>query len=354
MPLRPELYNRLCARARQYGFGTIRIRHDNCEMRATVEKDALTGKPRLIVHDPGEYYTLNCPFCNDTRGRLWINHMWGYLYPQTKNRNLWLAVCYNEGCLSRPGKAKRLYQMIFEDILNGRDRHFSDAVLPGQRPSHRPQVYKAPGPILYPLQALPHDHHALLYLRSRGYDPLWLSRALGVSYCPQAYPEFSLATDRIIVPITFNGNLVGWQARYIGDCPHGVPKYCNQTGMKKTEIVYNFEHARRYRYVIICEGCTDVWRVGPPAVALFGKTLSPTQRALLTTTWANGTAVVLLDGEAPEEARAVYDALGSIRQRVLISLPQGTDPGDLSHDELWRTITEAASEQGVQLFAGTR
>jgi hypothetical protein len=73
----------------------------------------------------------------------------------------------------------------------------------------------------------------------------------------------------------------------------------------------------------------------------------------LGTSAAGATAVVvLLDADAPEEARRAFDVLaGRVRQRVLVRLADGTDPGGLDHAELWRRIDEAARGQGVDLLA---
>ena len=38
-------------------------------------------------------------------------------------------------------------------------------------------------------------------LRQRGYDTDWLSRDFKVGFCPIAYPEFSGANQRIIIPV---------------------------------------------------------------------------------------------------------------------------------------------------------
>jgi hypothetical protein len=145
---------------------------------------------------------------------------------------------------------------------------------------------------------------------------------------------------------------VGWQARSIGAPPPGTPKYLTMTGMKKTEVLYNYDTAKSFPYVVICEGPTDVWRVGPAGVALFGKTISTVQGHLVASGWGGGAAVVLLDADAHEEARRVHDALaGLVRHRVLVRLPEGKDPGDLTHEDLWRLIDETASRQGVTLPA---
>jgi hypothetical protein len=350
MPLRPDLYRRLCTRAHKCRFGEVRVMNEGVEMRATVEHDALYGKPQLNVIEPGEYLAINCPFCNDTRHRLWINHRWGLWDPRTQSKNLWLAICYNENCLNTYERLRALYNMVCDDITNGR-RLTNDLVLKGTRPSRLAREMKPAGECIYPLHSLPSDHRAKAYLRSRGYDPDRLGRQLHVGYCGVAYSDFPLADDRIIIPITFGGIWVGWQARYIGEPPRGTPKYASMTGMKKREVLYNYDIAKAYPYVVICEGPTDVWRVGPAAVALLGKNLSTAQRHLIGTGWGGGAAVVLLDGDAQAEARRVHDALGGlVRDRVLVQLPEGKDPGDFAQEDLWRLIYEAARQQGVDLL----
>jgi hypothetical protein len=340
MPLRPEQYTRL-----QYRFKYVEVADDHEEMLATVGRDALTGDPALVVQHPGEYYRVSCPFCSDTRKRLWINHRWGFLDPRTQSRNLWLAICYDEDCLRLPERQRWLYSEVFSDVGDG-----TDVVLAGTRPAAVSRDFVWPGRMSH-LHHLYEDHPALTYLRERGFDPVQLSHRLGLAYCFSGYPEFRLAGGRLIIPIYSDGKPVGWQARYIGDPPDkSVPKYFTMTGFKKTQYLYNLDTARRYPYVIVCEGCTDVWRVGPTAVALFGKTLSTTQRLLLGTHWSQGAAVVLLDSDAGDEGQAVYDALRDVvAQRVLVRLPDGKDPADMDRGVLNRLILAAGREQGVDL-----
>jgi hypothetical protein len=352
MPLRPELFKRLCQRASQFGFGTVRVANEGQEMMATVEHDALYDRPRLVVAWAGEYYVVNCVYCRDVRHRLWINHRWGLFDERTRSRNLWLCCCYNEGCLEDYAHQRDLYNKVFDDISNCR-RRFYDPVLRGERPS-APREGQPPGPFVQLLHQLEGDHTAVLYLRWRGYDTDRLGRQLRVGFCPISYPEFRTAQGRVIIPVYYNGLYCGWQARYPyeGDPPDGSPKYYTIKGIKKTLLLYNYDVAKAYPFVVICEGCCDVWRVGPAAVGLFGKTLSATQEHLLTATWGAGAAVVLLDGDAADEARHIYDRLsGRVRHRVLARLPDGKDPADLDHDGLWRLIDESARQQGVDLLA---
>ena len=40
-------------------------------------RDLLTNRPWLDIKEPGEQFRICCPFCHDTRFRLYISHMWG-------------------------------------------------------------------------------------------------------------------------------------------------------------------------------------------------------------------------------------------------------------------------------------
>ena len=260
------------------------------------------GQVELRIGSWGETYRVSCPYCNDTRQRLWINHRWGLLDSRTQNRNLWLAKCFNEDCLKGHDRQLALYRDVFADVGDGT----RDVVLPGKPPPAVPVQVVWPGKLI-PLEQLPEDHPARRYLRDRNFDPVLLSKSLGLAYCPWS---LSLAKDRIIVPITMDSVARGWTARFIGEPPNKfVPKYFHMCDLPRNELLYNIDQARRCPYVVVCEGPSDVWRVGPCSVALFGKTASVAQRLLLAKHWGQGAVVILLDNDALDEAQESYDQL---------------------------------------------
>src|SRR5262245_37670023 len=121
-------------------------------MDAWVATDAATGRPRLNVNWPGEYYRVRCCFCNDTRFRLYVNHRWGRYEPAVRSKCLFLAHCFNEDCLARPGRARQLYDYVFDD--------FGDVTLPGDvivpvKAAPRPPAPAEPPGRLVPLSQLP-------------------------------------------------------------------------------------------------------------------------------------------------------------------------------------------------------
>lgn len=329
----------------------VAIGNEGEEMLGSVDKDAYTGKLQRQVHHGGEYYRVNCPFCNDTRQRLWISHRWGQRDPETGSLNLHLAICYNESdCLQVLGRSRELYRLVYSQFTH----ELGEDVL---KPAHRAEPARVahwPGRRVRIDELLP-NHPARKYLVERGFDIDFLVTKLGVCLCIEAADEYQLAQSRIIIPILMNGDLKGWQARYVGDPGNkNVPKYYSMPGRKKSELLYNFDSARKYPFVVICEGVTDVWAAGPASVALFGKTMSAMQKMLVGSTWQDGTAVILLDGDAGDDAQKIHAELeGVVRQRVLVRLPGRTDPGELPFHVLEKHVCQAAHDQGVVLTSPT-
>lgn len=107
----PELYDRLTT---TFGGGVLIA---NQGMACTTQTSRITGGGTYTsLLYAGEYYRVNCPFCSDTRHRLWINHMYGQ-----PDANGWpmtfLAHCYNEHCLEN--QANR--QIIENAVLKFRN-----------------------------------------------------------------------------------------------------------------------------------------------------------------------------------------------------------------------------------------
>lgn len=343
-PLCPALYNRLKA-----VFGGVMIANQGEELTAVRTPDEV-GRPRTRVINSGEYYRVNCPFCNDTRKRMWVNYRFAE-YP-------WLAHCFNETyCLAGgDGRARRqrVQQWLF------------DTVRPVKLATEQGTVVDEAtvGPVDLPgdvemVNRLPFDHPARRYLLDRGYDLDYLANTFGVGFVERVYDptQYRPLEGRIFIPIIMEGELVGWQGRWPADLKWKevrMPKYYNLRHMAKRKMLYNFDQARRYPTVVLTEGVTDVWSVGPMAVSLLGSELTGAQRDMVVTTWRGGTVVVLLDGDAVDNnqvmTRELADEFQKSGGRVLsVPLPPDKDPGDLSTQAVWEFIHYAAARTGVPI-----
>ena len=220
-----------------------------------------------------------------------------------------------------------------------------------------------------PLTCLRATHPAIEYLLGRGFDPLEIASIWQVCYCFLASNCWPMVRHRIVVPVwsppsafsaPSNGSaceLRGWQARAIDDAAGDEPKYVTMAGMKKSKLLYGLPQALQTTGPAwIVEGVTDVWRVGPGAVALFGKTLSDFQKALLIHNFGGRPLVVLLDRDARDAALEIQRRLQLARglspgdRRVVIAaIPEGrTDPGDSTREELFAATAAALSQNAFQ------
>jgi hypothetical protein len=99
MVLNPTLYALLLQE-----FGQVGVAHQGYKMTMNYEYDYEVHPPRLRLRPPereyGEYYKVNCPICNDTKERLWINHRWG---DQTRSRFCQVMRRKNYGRWRTPG-----------------------------------------------------------------------------------------------------------------------------------------------------------------------------------------------------------------------------------------------------------
>lgn len=343
----PDLYNIL----RSNISGGVIIANQGEACRTTSQPVSTGGLYTAITHS-GEYYRVNCPFCRDTRHRLWVNHMFGQIDANGRPMRF-LANCYNENCLTDAANREAFNTMVL-GYRNYNDRNTPRfAVRPGEwiDPTQL-GVVEMPGEVI-PLGQLARaapDHPAVVYMcRERRYTVQMLDH-YELSYCTYA-PRYSEATGRIIIPIRMNGNLVGWQARYVGKTDwRGTAKYYGMPGMKKRALLYNYDNAKKYPFVVVVEGATDVHTVGDTAVAILGKTLSTYQSTLMLNTWQNKPIILIFDPDAREEMTNTVTELranGAIVVEVV--LPGEHDCGDYDRRALWNIIYAQTRAAGVIL-----
>jgi hypothetical protein len=324
--------------------------------RATTHR-SLTGRSNMNVDEAGEYYCVACPFCFDTRKRLWINHMFGQ-----PGQDGWpmkfLAICYNEHCLDRADNRSQLYEMIYGlrnvdarrngPVFGVRETEYDDSTPLSEA--------SPPGLVLQVADLLESnpDHPAVRYMvYDRGYTPDML-RQWGVGYCSSATQRFHTAQNRIIFPIWFNQKYVGWQGRYTGELSdwRSVPKYYTMPGLKKQRILCNFDRAVRESCGVLVEGLTDTHNVGAAGMATLGSSVSQLQCQLLAMHFSGKPIILLYDPEAEIEIDQAMTRLmqSCVNSPVIdVRLPMGTDPGSLAHDVIWSHIIQQAGNRGVRV-----
>jgi hypothetical protein len=347
-PLNPTLYHLL-----ERSFGPVRIENAGEPGLACIRLDPVTLRPRSQAGG-GEQYVVRCPFCGDSRGHLYFCHRYGDWDEQAGSDNTHLVYCFRRDCHREPGRLRELRDMVFSVGGAGLvPAAAAAAALTGEGPASGLRRADPPGHHLFTLSSLAPDHPTRAYLESRGFDVAELERLWGVAWC--VYPVTNeRMLNRIYVPVVMGGELVGWQGRYPAELDwktSNTPKYYNAPRMPKNQLLYNFDLARRQPAAVVVEGVTDAWRVGPCAVALFGKSASDAQVRLLVSGWYGKPIVVLLDADAAAEAEGLRVRLARLHTGGLavVRLPDGLDPGVCPRGLLWELLVAEAAVQGVDL-----
>ena len=335
-------------------FEEVRIANEGQRFVGREVHDPLRGGMRLNVVEPGEQYAVNCPFCGDERKRLYISHKWNTIDENGKVFGRWLVNCFNEECLRIDGREFNWERIVEledmmkpymmrrpriqrrpEDGIRREVTNFKETTLPG---------------VCVPLNSLAVDHPARKYIESRDFSCDELTVEWGVQYCEKH--EHPYIRNRVIIPINYNGKLVGWQARAITE-KHDGPKYFTAPGLQKSKMLFNGDRARTFDFGVVVEGVFDAFRVGPRAVALLGKSMNTTQQQLVHRWWNNGAVCLLLDPDALEDMERISKLLSARAYRwgaFSVLLPEDNDPADMKRDELWEIIVGYARNRGIKIL----
>lgn len=352
--LNRDLYMRM-----QMQFGRTAVSHPGVAVSYESTDDPEgRGFRRADVRHWGETYRANCPFCRESRRRLYVCHAYDLVGPGGETFR-GLAHCFNEtDCLGNRRNREELWRSLRPQLLNPprRDK------MPGRvldEADLRPQFPKN----VLPIDSLDVDHPAAVYLRDdRGFDLHYLWSRFRVGYCPES--EILQANRRIIIPVYSDGRAVGWQGRKIGDGGGDAfvdIKYLSAPHWRKSQYLLNYDFARLRRTIVLCEGPTDAFRVGLCGVCTFGASISPTQIGLLTAAVREGVERVVWawDGDLAaknidldETRRQLQESLGSAFLEA--EFPPDVDPGSLNSDVLLAELTHQAAKRGVHLSFSER
>lgn len=170
------------------------------------------------------------------------------------------------------------------------------------------------------------------YLENRNFDPdylidTWNLRATG---------NLGKYKNRIIVPIYYKNRLMSYQGRDITGKAEAKYMACEQENERRHHkyCLYGLDVVAS-ESVIVVEGVTDVWRLGPGAVATFGIKYTETQLLLL---YYNFKRIFILfdvtDPESSEQGKKLAAHLSVLgKEAEVVKYDQDKDPGDLSDNQ---------------------
>lgn len=345
-PINPGLYQALKNR-----FGDVLVSNEGQQMIMQSRRSWKDpSKIDEVTVDFGEYYRVDCPYCGDARGRLYVNHCWNTKRNgRTFGKNL--ITCYNEKCdMSKFEFELMPYMKDFMStpVSQSADEYAASLEL---------KAVELPGKCT-PLAAFGREHIAIDYLTRRGFDPYELSATWGLHYCESAPSDNQghipgttifarLVRERIIIPAFWQGKMVGWQARACND--FSEPKYYTMPDFKKRLQLFNGNRAEHYPMVVVTEGFMKCARVGVMSVALLGKSMSSHQAFLIASMWPDKPVCLLMDPNAVDDAAKMMGLLeANVRKNVFMCVPP-EDPDKMDRAVLWECIRTSAKTFNIEL-----
>ena len=164
--------------------------------------------------------------------------------------------------------------------------------------------------------------------------------------------------DRIIVPSFMEGKLVFWQARATWEVTKDEKKVLNPSGVSARSVLYNYDIAKNYEVIVLCEGFIDALKVGPNAMATNGKNLHPAQLLWLEKTKAKE-VILCWDLDAWTDGKTLKDgtrkpssiekAVGLLKTATFkvkaVKMPEGRDAGSYKYRSIkLQTLISTAQE----------
>lgn len=178
-----------------------------------------------------------------------------------------------------------------------------------------------------------------LYLQARGFDPDELVRIWGL----QGIGLARRLAWRIFIPVTLRGTVVSWTTRSIQDNPDSstlsknLRRYVNAKPEEESvpikSLLYGEDLSRHA--IIVVEGPTDVWNIGPGAVATLGVSYTTAQVRRIS---RFPLRVVCFDNEkeAQKQAAKLCEELSLFPGRTVRVELDAKDPGSATQKEIAR------------------
>ena len=137
---------------------------------------------------------------------------------------------------------------------------------------------------------------------------------------------------RLIAPVIVDGVMVSYQGRDITDKQTLRYKACpiEEEVIHHKHVVYGIDYVKNRRAIIV-EGITDVWRLGPGAIAMFGIEWTNEQLLFLKKRIDGG--MIVFDSGAEEKGERLMNELNALGANFGQAFIKEGDPGNLKKSE---------------------
>lgn len=158
----------------------------------------------------------------------------------------------------------------------------------------------------------PKSKRGVDYLESRGID-LDLANKYHITYCPEQ--------RRVIFPAEFEGNLYGWQGRWVID---GEPRMINSKSEDgwRAKILMFMDRLKGSKHCVLCEGPIDAIKADlcGANICTMGKLVSPFQLNIIRRMGIED-VYIALDPDAAEETQKIVKDLTKDLKCYLMEVP---------------------------------
>ena len=261
-------------------------------------------------HVSHRFTGIDCPLCSPASGKFKLGILNGTTF----------STCWSCGSVNLGYALSQ---------TTGFDLGYIWGLLKGIDPVAKPQRIR--GKLQLPeglLDDFPPAH--IDYIKGRGFDPEYLRRVWGVKAIGLA-PKLAW---RLWLPIHFQGELVSWGTRAIGDVPNKL-RYRNANPEQEAIPAKTLLHGEDYvRWsIIVVEGFFDSYKIGPGAVATMGTTYTTDQVARIS---KYPKRAICFDNStiAQIRARALCDELSVFPGKTYLVELDAPDPGSASKKEI--------------------
>jgi hypothetical protein len=241
-----------------------------------VHRLLLDNLPVRASRTPSGWVTFNCPMCNDTRKRA------GIIVSGPKISYHCFNCRYVTGWSPHPYLSQRFKDLAVR--LGVEDTQIHAVQLELLKHSDELETQETEGYVYtlskFPLMELPEsvvmvedlpdEHEVKQYAKDRGiyglYPLLW-------------FDDDPLYAKRLVIPFTYNGDLIGWTGRHVAPPDKSTPKYLHKLPPGYVFNVDRFADSKR-DIVIVVEGCMDAIHID--GVAIMGNHVTAEQAHLIT------------------------------------------------------------------------
>lgn len=241
----------------------------------SVHRLVIDHLPIRTTKTPSGWMTFDCPMCNDKRKRAGVI---------TKSAKISYH-CFNCGYVTGWSPSAHIGQK-YKDLASrlgapSEDIHSAQIELLRHKEElegvedenyvynfSKFEIVELPEHTVL-VEDLPNDHEVKQYVKQRGLENL---------YTLLYFPNDPLYAKRVVVPFTFNGDIVGWTARHINPPDKQTPKYLHKMTSGYVFNIDRFADSER-EIVIVVEGVFDA--IAIDGIAVLGNHVTPEQAHLI-------------------------------------------------------------------------